>query len=572
MIVIKKNKTKEPFDLEKTMNAIKLSASRCRLFSMADTNDLTETEEELIRNDILTKIQELQEAKRKTINVNDLHKIVENSLLHRAPDVYESYSNYRNYKNDLKKEYYKLNEICNINATERNYDNANSNNLSSVAQKMLSATTLEKSRYNNFFLSVSEKEAKENGEIYIHDQGDRLLYGMNCCNFDMEMEFKNSLNVSGVIYNEPKCITSACKMLADITLAASANQYGGFTICRVDNFMAKYLENTFYKELEIQLSRAFKTLIIIADSIMFDEEKMNIKKIFDTIEKDYDFINRKILYKIVKGSEIPNVTEEKLTSIILDCIKSALDETIKLGMKGFEGVEWTLNSVFSSRGDFPFISVTFGLGSTFFEKEISKIVLKVRENGIGPSGFEQSSLFPKLIFLYDKDLHEEGCINHDVFEAAIDCSCKCQYPDYLSLTGDEKINPECCGVYKTFIDQVRIIPPNGRLADGKIVKPYKFKIYSTYKELAATENQEIMQALNKAIRESAKKNFSLISKKESLMLKNEKDPITYIFNNIRNDSGKFENIFLAAKKEVWPIPVVSSMGCRAQLGVYFCHY
>lgn len=572
MIVIKKDKTKEPFDIDKTISAIRLSASRCRVFSPINDSSLTKTEESLLREAILKEIHELEAQRRRTINVNDIHKIVESSLLKYCPDIYKSYSDYRNYKSDMKKEYFRLNEICIQNSVVRNYDNANSNNLSSVAQKMLSATTLEKSRYDNFFMTASEKECKESSAIYVHDQGDRLLYAMNCCLFDMEMEFMNSLNVSGVIYNEPKCITSATKMLADITLAASANQYGGFTICRVDNFMAKYLENTFYKQLEKELNTSFDTLVILADKIEFDEEKMNIKKLLNACEAKYSFISRKKLYEYIKSTTIPNISQKKMIEIVLQCIQNALDQAYSLGLKGFEGIEWTLNSVFSSRGDFPFISMTFGLGSTYFEKEITKIILQVRRNGIGPNGFEQTSLFPKLIFLYDKNLHGEGCICNDIFEAAIDCTCDCQYPDYLSLTGDEEFNPECCGIYKSYIDNVRVIPEGGRRPDGGIIKPYKFKIYSTYKELLNSESEEIMKSLDSAIRKYAKKNQKLISKKELATLKHEKDKVAYIFNRIKMGSNEFANIFMAAKKDIFPIPVVGSMGCRSQLGSFYNHY
>lgn len=48
-------------------------------------------------------------------------------------------------------------------------------------------------------------------------------------------------------------------------------------------------------------------------------------------------------------------------------------------------------------------------------------------------------LFPKLTFLYDKNLHGDGSDKYELgwlFEKAINCSCKSMYPDYLSLTGE----------------------------------------------------------------------------------------------------------------------------------------
>ena len=104
--------------------------------------------------------------------------------------------------------------------------------------------------------------------------------------------------------------------------------------------------------------------------------------------------------------------------------------------QGFQGIEYKLNTVGSSRGDYPFITMTFGLGTSEFEKMASLTFLKVHQEGQGKKGNKKPVLFPKLVFLYDEELHGEGKPLHDVFEAGIDCSCKTMYPDWLSLTGE----------------------------------------------------------------------------------------------------------------------------------------
>lgn len=45
-------------------------------------------------------------------------------------------------------------------------------------------------------------------------------------------------------------------------------------------------------------------------------------------------------------------------------------------------------------------------------------------------------LFPKIVFLYDENLHGPGKISEDLFKAGVECSKKTMYPDWLSLTGD----------------------------------------------------------------------------------------------------------------------------------------
>ena len=51
-------------------------------------------------------------------------------------------------------------------------------------------------------------------------------------------------------------------------------------------------------------------------------------------------------------------------------------------------------------------------------------------------GQKNPVLFPKIVFLYDEELHGPGKPLEDVFEAGILCSSKAMYPDWLSLSGE----------------------------------------------------------------------------------------------------------------------------------------
>ena len=107
--------------------------------------------------------------------------------------------------------------------------------------------------------------------------------------------------------------------------------------------------------------------------------------------------------------------------------------------QGWQGIEMKLNSVGSSRGDYPFVTMTIGLATSKFGKMAAISLLKVHSEGQGKKGFKRPVLFPKIVFLYDKNLHGDGSDKYpsaDVFNAGIDCSSKTMYPDWLSLTGD----------------------------------------------------------------------------------------------------------------------------------------
>ena len=105
-----------------------------------------------------------------------------------------------------------------------------------------------------------------------------------------------------------------------------------------------------------------------------------------------------------------------------------------------------LNSVGSSRGDYPFTAVSFGLGKDRFETMCTSVALDVRKNGQGKDGFKHPVLFPKLSFLYDENLHGEGKELEWLFLEAIDCSSKSMYPDFISCTGDGY----CGDIYKKY--------------------------------------------------------------------------------------------------------------------------
>ena len=123
--------------------------------------------------------------------------------------------------------------------------------------------------------------------------------------------------------------------------------------------------------------------------------------------------------------------------------------------QGFQGWEYKFNTVASSRGDYPFISVTSGLSTSEFGKMANFALLKTRAGGQGKAGNKKPVLFPKIIFLYDEKLHGKGGELEDVFEAGIDCSSKTMYPDWLSLTGKGYV----ASMYKQY---GKVISPMGK--------------------------------------------------------------------------------------------------------------
>ena len=86
--------------------------------------------------------------------------------------------------------------------------------------------------------------------------------------------------------------------------------------------------------------------------------------------------------------------------------KYAMDKVKRDFEQGWQGIEYKLNTVGSSRGDYPFVTVTIGLGTSLFEKMASISLLEVHKGGQGKPGNKKPVLFPKIVFLYDE--HPRG--------------------------------------------------------------------------------------------------------------------------------------------------------------------
>ena len=349
-------------------------------------------------NEVVGNVIELLESQTTEPTIQQIHNCVESALEKVNPLVAKSYREYRNYKQDfvhiLDKVYKKAQAINYIGDKE----NSNTDSALVSTQRSLVYGNLNKELYQKFFLTSAEVEACEIGYIYVHDMSARRDT-MNCCLCDVGSVMKDGFEMGNLWYNEPKTLDTAFDVMGDVIINTAAMQYGGFTVPEVDTILAPYAKKTYDK---------------------FYQEYLDIK-----------------------GSEY----EEEARDY-------AWRKTERECEQGYQGIEYKLNSVGSSRGDYPFVTFTFGIDQTDFGKMVSKVILNTHAKGQGKKGHKRPTLFPKLVFLYDKNLHGEGKSMRDSFLTAIECSKKTMYPDYLSLTGEGYV-PE---MYKKY---GRVVSPMG---------------------------------------------------------------------------------------------------------------
>ena len=245
--------------------------------------------------------------------------------------------------------------------------------------------------YKKFFLTHDEKQAAKDGYIYIHDRSARLDT-FNCDLFRVGEVMKNGFEMGNIWYNEPNYLDTAFDVMGDIILSTAAQQYGGFTVPEVDKILEPYAEKSYEKY--------YQEYMKIADDIEYEQ--------------------------------VLEIHSKKASEYATGKVQRDFEQ-------GWQGIEMKLNSVGSSRGDYPFVTMTIGLATSKFGKMAAISLLKVHSEGQGKKGFKRPVLFPKIVFLYDKNLHGDGSDKYpsaDVFYAGIDCSSKTMYPDWLSLTGD----------------------------------------------------------------------------------------------------------------------------------------
>ncbi|HER7185697.1 TPA: anaerobic ribonucleoside-triphosphate reductase [Streptococcus pyogenes] len=409
--VIKRDGRLVNFDSTKIYSAL-LKAS----MKVTRMSPLVEAKLEAISDHIIAEIIERFPT---NIKIYEIQNIVEHKLL--AANEYaiaKEYINYRTQRDFARSQAtdinFSIDKLINKDQTVVN-ENANKDSDVFNTQRDLTAGIVGKS-IGLKMLPSHVANAHQKGDIHYHDLDYSPYTPMtNCCLIDFKGMLANGFKIGNAEVESPKSIQTATAQISQIIANVASSQYGGCTADRIDEFLAPYAELNFKKH-------------------MADAKKW----IVETKRESYAF--------------------EKTQKDIYDAMQS---------------LEYEINTLFTSNGQTPFTSLGFGLGTSWFEREIQKAILTIRINGLGSE--HRTAIFPKLIFTVKRGLNlEPDSPNYDIKTLALECATKRMYPDMLSydkiidLTGSFKSPMGCRSFLQGWKDENGQDVTSGRMNLGVV--------------------------------------------------------------------------------------------------------
>lgn len=364
-------------------------------------------------------LQEIARRFTKDVQIYEIQTVVEQELLKsHLYDLAERYIQYRTQRDFRRHQATDINfEIHKLLSKDQSVVNENANKDADVfnTQRDLTAGIVGKS-IGLKLLPAHVANAHQKGDIHYHDLDYSPYTPMtNCCLIDFKGMLAQGFKIGNADVESPKSIQTATAQISQIIANVASNQYGGCSADRIDEVLAPYAELNYQKHLKDA-----------AEWVLPD-----------------------------KAEEYARAKTQK---DIYDAMQS---------------LEYEINTLFTSNGQTPFTSLGFGLGTSWFEREIQKAILNIRIKGLGREG--RTAIFPKLIFTVKRGLNlEPDSPNYDIKQLAIECATKRMYPDMLSydkiieLTGSFKVPMGCRSFLQGWKDENGLEVNSGRMNLGVV--------------------------------------------------------------------------------------------------------
>ena len=332
-------------------------------------------------------------ADKEEVEVADIEKMVFDKLITKKQKMtakaYEGYRSVREFQreNDNTTDS-QIQELLDGTSKYWNDENSNKNAKLLHVQRDYMAGILSTDITRRFLLPPDIVQAHDDGLIHFHDADYFAMNAIhNCCLIDLNDMLQNGTSINKVHIDKPHTLRTATTITTQIITAVTSNQYGGATVSLTA--LAPFVRDSYNKYLEKYKNRGFN---------------------------------------------------------IEDCVRYAREDIKKEVEDSVQTFNYQTNSMSTTNGQAPFLSVCMYLGETEeYKEELAMLIeefLKQRIQGLkNEVGVWVTPAFPKLLYVLEEDnIHEDSPYWY-LTELAAKCSAKRMVPDYIS----EKIMLELKG-------------------------------------------------------------------------------------------------------------------------------
>lgn len=352
-------------------------------------NDEVAEEDRVSEIQIRNIVKYIEGLKKKRMLVEDIQDIIEYRLM--ALGKYalaKEYITYRYTRELVRKSNttdLSIKELIDGESEYWNTENSNKNAKIVTTQRDYLAGITSTDITRRFLLTEDIVKAHDEGIIHFHDAdyfAQNALH--NCDLINLEDMLQNGTNINGVMIEKPHRFLTAMTIATQIITAVSSSQYGGCTITLTH--LAPFVRCSYERYLEKYKARKFKKE---------DAEKY---------------------------------AKEDLQKEITD---------------GVQTFQYQINSMTTTNGQAPFLSVCMYLGETEeYKDELAMIIEEVLNQRIqgmkNEKGVYITPAFPKLLYVLEEDNIRPDSKYYYLTQLSAKCTAKRMVPDYIS----EKIMKE----------------------------------------------------------------------------------------------------------------------------------
>lgn len=386
MNVIKRNGKKVEFDKNKIFSAI----------DKANQDVLARGLSGMSEEEIVNATEDIAVRCDDNLDVESIQNIVEEILMAYNPNVARQYIRFRYSKEVARKvgdNYKSVLDLVELQNEELKEENSNKNAVVASTQRDYIAGETSKTLTKNYLLPEVVVKAHEEGLIHFHDMDYFVQHIINCNVFNLDDMLQNGTVINKTLIEKPHTITTACNIATQIIALVASGQYGGQTI----------------------------SLTHLAPFV--DESRKRIRKELQDEIGD-------------------SVSKERFEEIVEKRVKREIE-------RGVQILQYQINTLNTSNGQTPFISVFMYINEARNEQEKHDLVMLIEEvlrqriQGVkNEKGVYIAPTFPKLLYVLQEDNVNPDGEYYWLTKLAAECTAKRMVPDYISekIMKENKIN------------------------------------------------------------------------------------------------------------------------------------